>query len=379
MTRICFLRIGATPLFLPNGQGEFGGAEVRAWTFAKALVSRGVELDFAVAPHADLPSVTPEGIRVVQLPPRSRGIKKLVRSLRGRWNSVPQSFPSIQQIEAKRIACFGVHSPTPQVIAAAKATGKNTILFLTSSEDVGSNPEDNTKARRQRIQHNYAIQHADEVVVQTETQLRDLEQRFRRSGTVIRNPIDTRIHDDELLQFRSHVLWVGRADQDSKRADLCFELAKSCPDIPFHVVMNGGDQTLLRKLLESKPANVQVDTYVPLDEIERLYRTATVLINTSVSEGFPNAFLQAMKYRTPILSLQVDPDEVITRYNCGDVAGSMPRMVEHLANYWPRGPLSVKKGKRARAYVTQHHELCSCVDQLLSLINGMADRATAAA
>ena len=92
MARICFLRIGATPLFLAQGEGEFGGAEVRALTFARALAGRGHDVDFAVAPHSDLVEKTSEGIRVVPLPHRVRGVQKLVKSLRGRWNSIPQSF-----------------------------------------------------------------------------------------------------------------------------------------------------------------------------------------------------------------------------------------------------------------------------------------------
>ena len=185
--------------------------------------------------------------------------------------------------------------------------------------------------------------------------------------------------EDDLQTERSHVLWVGRADTDSKRADLCFELAARCPRIPFRVVINGGDPVLLKELMATKSENVQLDTSVPLDEIDRLYRSAAVLINTSVSEGFPNAFLQAMKYQTPILSLNVDPDGVLTRYGCGEVAGSMPRMIELLGNYWPIGSTTVEQGKRGRAYVLAHHELGRCVDQLSQLLADMnADKTSAA-
>ena len=153
MTRICFLRIGATPLLLTHGQGEFGGAEVRALTFAREFARRGNAVDFAVTPHPDLLETTPEGIRVVPISCRSRGIQKLFRSLRGRWNSAPQPFPVIDQIEAPTIACFGIHRPTPEVIAAARAVGKKTILFLTSSEDVSPQITRSGKLQRARKQH----------------------------------------------------------------------------------------------------------------------------------------------------------------------------------------------------------------------------------
>lgn len=379
MTRICFLRVGATPLFLPKSKGKFGGAEVRALTFARGLAQRGNHVDFAVAAHDGLPTASPEGIHVVPLPGKVRGIKKFVRSIRGRLSNVPQSFPAIKHIDAPIIGCFGVHSPTAQVIAAAKAVGKKTILFLTSSEDVSNDNIESAKGKRQRTQHRYALLKADRIVVQTETQLADLQRRFSRQGTLIKNPIDTHIADDDLLHFRTHVLWIGRADRDSKRADVCFDLARRCPEIPFHVVMNGGDEKLLQQLLTDIPYNMDVETHVPLDKIESLYKTASVLINTSVSEGFPNAFLQAMKFRTPILSLDVNPDDVLTTYNCGTVAGSMDRMAELLPKYWPRSPLSVEQGRNARDYVEDHHSLDARVSQLEDLIREMAANRPAAA
>ena len=371
MTEICFLRMGATALFLPAGGGEFGGAEVRAFTFARELAQRGHPVEFAVAPHAQLPPSSPDNIRIVPLAPRPRGMQKLVGSLRKRWTTTPASFAGLADIKADVIACFGIHSPTPQVIAAAPQSGKQTILFLTSSEDVSlPRPASKRELRRQQ-HHRFAIENADAIVVQTETQRQQLERNFGRDGTLIRNPIDTHVAEDALLHYRRHVLWVGRADQDSKRADICFELARICPEVPFHVVMNGGDAQFLQTLMAQKPDNVSVDTFVPLERIEELYATASVLLNTSDSEGFPNAFLQAMKYRTPILSLTVDPDDVISRVACGQVAGSLPRMAECLRDYWPRSPLSVRQGKLGRQYLCQHHELADQVNKLELLTEAM--------
>lgn len=379
MCAICFVRVGATPLFLNKSEGEFGGAEVRAFTFAQELARRGHPVSFGVAPHPDLVEQTDAGIRVIALPQRVRGFRKILRSLRGRWNSVPQSFPAIKKLKAPVLACFGIHQPTPEVIAAARATGKKTLLFLTSIEDVLPGGGPSGRQKRVRILHDYAIRFADQVMVQTEAQLEQLQKNYRRTGTLLRNPIDTRIHDDELLEYRSHVLWVGRADTDSKRADLCLELARQSPQTPFRMVINGGREELLKEWMETKPSNVTIDTFVPLSEVERLYRTAAVLVNTSVSEGFPNAFLQAMKYRTPILSLCVDPDSVLARYNCGEVAGSVTQMTERLQDYWPRGAECVAKGTNGRQYVVEHHELSSCVDDLEAVLQGLtaANRAVA--
>lgn len=378
MAEICFLRVGATPLFVQGSQSAFGGAEVRALTFARALAKRGVAVEFAVGGHVDLPSVSEAGIRLLSLPDRRRGIKKLVGSLRGRLTSVPQSFPGIQLISAPVVGCFGVHSPTAQAVAAAKRVGKKTLLFLTSNEDAESPAGKTGKSKRHWIQHRYAIQQADEIVVQTETQRKSLRDNYGRTGTLIRNPIETKIDGDAMLQFRSHVLWVGRADTDSKRADLCRSLAARCPEIPFLMIVNGGDDRILEDWAQDPLPNVQIKKCVPFEQIDRYFQSASVLLNTSVSEGFPNAFLQAMKYRTPILSLDVDPDDVLTRHDCGAVAGTMDRMVQLLGDYWPRGPLAVQKGLRARDYLVQHHDVDARVEELQTLVERLAAGAAAA-
>lgn len=42
-----------------------------------------------------------------------------------------------------------------------------------------------------------------------------------------------------------------------------------------------------------------------------------VFINSSIYEGFPNTFIQSLKNCTPIISLNVDPDNIIKMYNVG--------------------------------------------------------------
>lgn len=357
MSRICFFRLGATPLFVRECTDVFGGAEVRAFTFARALAARGNhEIAFAMRADERLPQ-SRDGVSVVSISNRPKGFAKLVGSVRKRLSGQPVPFAPIANLEADVICCFGVHDPTANVISAARSGGKRSVLFLTSSEDVNDDVRGSAKKRRETHQHHYAIRHADQIIVQTEFQQRELLARFDRESVLVRNPIDTSIAAEDLRQPRVHVLWVGRADSDSKRADICFELARHLPNVPFRIVMNDDCRQLGEQLRRDLPANVTLERQVPLEEIESRFASATVLINTSDSEGFPNAFLQAAKYATPILSLNVDPDGMLTRKGCGEVAGTVGRMVELIPEYHARTPRVAAKAADARRYVECFHEI----------------------
>lgn len=381
MAHVCFFRLGATPLFVPDSTQTFGGAEVRALTFAKGLAkSTHHKVSFAVSHSANLVAYQ-DGIQVVGMPNRPRGVARLYGSIRRRLSEDPVPYSGLRRVHADVVACLGVHDPTAGVISAAKHAGMKSVLFLTSSEDV--DPVRLTvldpKERRRQKARDYALRNADELVVQTEFQQVALFERIGRSATLIRNPAETSVTPEQVSLPRRHVLWVGRADCDSKRADICFSMARRCKDIPFCVVLNDSDSPVGKKLLADCPANVQVVRHMSLSAIEELYASATVLINTSVSEGFPNAFLQAARFATPVIALNVDPDGMLSRRGCGEMAVSETRMVELIRTYHRRGPDIERVGDIARQYVVDFHDVGGRVTELSELIDRLTDRRNMAA
>jgi len=362
--RICFFRLGATPLFVPESRGVFGGAEVRAFTFARALARQPTHnVSFAVAASDDLTERTVDGINVLAMPGKKSTVNKLYWSLHRRISEKPLPYAHFRLIDAEVVACFGVHDPTASVIEAARRSPTRTVLFLTSSEDVQADAVGIAKERRYHKHHHYAIRYADLIVVQTKYQKQKLLERFGRESVLIRNPIDTQIASG-LDVTRQHVLWVGRSDRDSKRADICFSLARKCPKIPFVIVMNDSSPDVYRDLTETLPQNVTLHRHVPLNQIETLFATASVLVNTSDSEGFPNTFLQAAKYGVPIVSLRVDPDGMLTDHGCGAVPDNETTLSELISKVHTGGASAAAMSRAARHYVVSHHELSERANEL---------------
>src|SRR5690606_17231655 len=94
--------------------------------------------------------------------------------------------------------------------------------------------------------------------------------------------------------------------------------------------------------------------------------------------GFPNSFLQAGKYGVPIVSLNVDPDGMLTEHGAGICChGSLEMMVQSLIGAIGRGADYDRMSDRARRYVQQHHELARCTEQLAALLCEIACRPAA--
>ena len=200
---------------------------------------------------------------------------------------------------------------------------------------------------------------------------------------MIRNPIDLSNRVTTNSASGEYILWVGRADTFFKRADKMLQLAAMCPDISFVAIMNKRNQRVYDALTNDAPPNVDIVTHVPYREIERYYANATALLSTSEGEGFPNAFLQAGKYGQPILSLNVDPGEMISTHACGLLAnGDMDAMAWMLTDLWQNknAPQRTKLSTNIRNYVQAYHAFDARINELADVLRIMenSDRMKAA-
>jgi glycosyltransferase involved in cell wall biosynthesis len=212
-----------------------------------------------------------------------------------------------------------------------------------------------------------AVSRAEVVIAQTERQQQLLDDHFNVEASLVPNGYDLPA-PSELLSHekRQHILWVGSSDPEKKNPRLFLQLAKELPNLEFTMVSQpiAGHKKYHRKLLEeaSSVKNLNFTGPVAPNEIHDYYRAAMLLVNTSDYEGFPNTFLEAWRYETPIVSLYFDLDSVLKNELGGIWSGSMEKLataVEQLASNPSR---RADLGADGRSHMKENYSLSRVVD-----------------
>jgi glycosyltransferase involved in cell wall biosynthesis len=113
-------------------------------------------------------------------------------------------------------------------------------------------------------------------------------------------------------------LWIARC-HPIKRPHIFLDLVEKFPSAKFVMISPREFPDLwetVRARAEKLP-NLGFRERVPYHEVQGFYDRAKVFVNTSEFEGFANSYIQAGQGEAAILSLKVNSDEVLTRFNAG--------------------------------------------------------------
>lgn len=302
---------------------HIGGAERQVQMIAEALRASSWRTVYICQRSVEKPArESVSGMDVIALPPRKRRSAWLnYRALRQAmiqseadifYQRVRHPYTGLAVEIARRLR-------TPIVFAAASKADVYRRRDLRWSSHAG-NPLDELLHPLNRWFEDRGIARADAVILQTEEQLELLRSQYRREGVVIPNHIVISNASPAKKNAPPEVLWISNI-KPFKRPELFLDLAKRCVDLPVRFVMIGGcaSLNLLKEIKAAEEALANVMYLGPLNpkEAEKRIAGATLLVNTSEFEGFPNAFQQAWANGVPTFSLGVDPDGVITRKGLG--------------------------------------------------------------
>jgi glycosyltransferase involved in cell wall biosynthesis len=354
-TRLCIV----TP---HHPSGSVGGAEFQIECLLEALIP-AQRYDISYVARSVNPGFRPAGYRIVRIGNSPRQPRfgygmdaiPLYKALRGLRPHV------IYQ----RVACgySGICA------YYARRNGARMIWHVAHDTDVsrqtldpGRNP---IRPLLDAASVQYTIRHVSHIVTQTDTQSALLEANYHRHADGVVPNFHPEPHEDLDKSGPPTVLWVANFKR-WKRPEQFLELAAALADLKdVRFIMVGAEaggsgsrdwNASILQRLQSQP-NVQYLGPQPQAEINRLLARAHVFVNTSISEGFPNTFIQSWMRAVPVVSLSVDPDNVLQRESIGFRADSPAGLATAVRRLLVEPGLREQYGANARRYALAKHSL----------------------
>jgi glycosyltransferase involved in cell wall biosynthesis len=360
MKRICFLAFGAYPIL--SRQEKFydvGGSELQQVLIGKELAKKGYEIIFIDFDYGQNQYETIEGIKIIKTfkPQNKENILEYVLHIPILLNALVKAQADIFYQRA------GVYC-IPVIIAKIL---KKPFVYSIPGDRLVASPEE--KGSIVQSLQQFDITYADCIIAQSEYQRKRLKQNFGKNSKLIKSICV--IENNEIRKNQTPlVLWVANF-RELKQPRIFLELARKFPDVEFCMI--GGPYPDAEKFFNDikseaeKIKNIQFTGFVPLHKVNKYFEKAWVLINTSSSEGFPNTFFQAWSNYTPVLSLYVDPDEIMYKNNLGIHSREFSQMVTDLDTLLKDDNLRRQMGLNGRNYVEKEHNIDRVINQYIDL------------
>lgn len=357
--------------FYDRARGRAGGAERQMTLLARALSERGHRVAHIIYPPRD-PIAVPYPLTLVHREGYAGN-----RPVLGRFLEAHRIWRALDAADA-RATIVRTGSPVLAVAAAFSKIRRRALVF--SSASVSDFTLERMSGRMNRALYGLGVRLADAVVVQSDDQLSLARKTFPSLRRVVHIPSLAEPAPPVATKDRpapEAFLWFGRF-VTYKRPMRYVELARTVPDARF-VMIPVPDEASSAELAELRTAagsvaNLELLDPVPHEDLLELVASAVAVVNTSVLEGMPNAFLEAWARGVPVLTLQFDPDRVVERHALGIAArDSWDSFVAGARELWDGRHHRDELAQRVRAYVDDVHSMDAVGARWSDLLAAVAD------
>lgn len=342
-----------------------GGAERQAWMLARELARRNwrVEyLDYLTSREASQsPETFLDGVHVRWI---NHGISKLryLRSIqyaRRLLNALNEADSRIvlQTVAGRQTGIAGYQcerKTRPFVYRAAQSIDAD-LEFKAGFRHL---------RRSTKLLYKYGISKASAVVANAQyivDQFKENPPRFFRRNVrfeVIRNGVP--IPPEETTRKEHFILFAARL-VEPKRPELFVKLAEALPEYRFVMCGSGSLESFVRDRAGTL-SNLKFEGFVKENDMTGYYRQASLFVNTSSFEGFPNSLLHSGIHYTPYISF-VDPDDIICRYGIGVHVTNFEQLAQSVKKLMENEGRRMEMGRRIRQYVVRYHSLGEMVNR----------------
>jgi len=354
--KICFVALATYPVLARMNLDLVGGAEIQQVLLARELKKRSFDISLVVF---DFGQESPKIIDSI----------KIFKACKPNDYKNPYSIFSIlkalNQSKANIYYVRGGKLLVGLVALYCRLKRKKLVYSVASDRSI-----DIEKNSFDTIIFKSALKNSHIIITQNEYQQRLLKKNFNKNSILVKSHILLNNEKPEKIT-PPIILWVSTLKKKWKQPELFLKLAKEVPDAKFQMV--GGPSKddpqyfeRIKRLADEIP-NLDFVGFVPHHEIDKYFNRASIFVNTSSVEGFPNTFLQAWASYTPIVSLNVDPDEIICKYNLGFHSKTFEQMVKDVKLLIHDEELRKKLGENGRRYVELEHDIKKIVEIYIRL------------
>jgi glycosyltransferase involved in cell wall biosynthesis len=217
----------------------------------------------------------------------------------------------------------------------------------------------------------YAIRHSTHVVTPARFLDNLLKKHYKRASNII---LQMQPEATELLIKKEvfTICWVANI-KPLKQPEIFINLAQRfdrAKNIRFIMIGRPSNGKYQAKLDTSIGFLNNLDYYgeQPTHKVNEILAASHVFVNTSTYEGFPNTFVQAWMREVPVVSMLLDPDNILKTQKIGYHSGSFEQMVKDVEKLIHNPALRNDMGKRAQIYAMKNHSLEKNMVQLIDLI-----------
>lgn len=301
-----------------------GGAELQVALLSKALALKGHKV-VIIDPYSSESFITEEGVNLINVPGWNSGIK----GIRLFINRIPLLWKMLKEQEADYYYVrMREYLHLVPYLAARKTNGKFIIGIAHDLDTLGllQNIKYDYKFSLIKlftlylpndIVYNYLLKRSDFITLQHSGQKLNASSVKGKVG-IFPNIFDQRNLPQIENPSKDYLIHVGSLTILKGIKNL-YQLIKRLDKENQIIVVGQPKGRASKKIynLLSKFDNVILKGRLSHKETLLLIANAKALINTSNFEGFPNIFLEAWGTGVPVISLKINPGNVINKYNLG--------------------------------------------------------------
>jgi len=372
---ICFVAPQIYPVFSNcTTSSVIGGSEVQQSIIIRALSEAGFKISVATGDFGQPDDFELDGIRIIKIIRRGAEIRFL-RTFHPNMTSI---WTALKRADADVYyqRCSGMVT----AVCCLFSRWFNKKFIFSSACDL-----DFDREKTKELFHGLggklyfqmymsALRKADVLLAQHHGQAAALKKWYNREATVIPNCYSLTSPAYHVAHHDGVVLWVSTLHK-IKRPELFLQLARQLPDMKFRMVGGASSDPVSAGVFErtKKEAesitNLEFVGFVPYSEVGKHFDEASIFINTSDYEGFPNTFLQAWSRGVPTVSF-IDCGAYEQEKPVGAVVRELPDIISTIERYGDDN-LWGRESCRVKDYFNSNHGKEHVIDQYISLLVGL--------